>query len=69
MSCRHKGYRSRRKYLKADCVVMLDRLTAKYAAILTDREAREIAEMRMRLAPAVGVAAPIILTGYTKGKL
>lgn len=63
---RHKVQRSRRVRLKADCVVLLDRLTARHADLMTDRERAEVAEMRMRLAPPTGVNPPIILTGYTK---
>lgn len=63
---RHSVQRSRRVALKADCAVLLDRLLALYSGTMTDREVREIAEMRMRLQPPVGVKAPIILTGYTR---
>jgi hypothetical protein len=65
---RHSVQRSRRVTLKADCVVLLDRLVAAHSDAFTDREARQIAEMRMRLAPPTGVKAPIILTGYTGGQ-
>lgn len=64
---RHRVQRERRKALKADCAILLARHAARYAGTLTDREAREIAEMVMRLAPPPGRAVPIILTGYTKG--
>lgn len=63
---RHSVQRSRRVALKADAVVLLDRLVARHGEDLSNREAREIAEMRMRLAPPTGVKAPIILTGYTR---
>jgi hypothetical protein len=63
---RHAVQRSRRVQLKADAVVLLDRLTARHAETFSDREAREIAELRMRLAPPIGTKAPIVLTGYTK---
>lgn len=61
---RHNVQRSNRVRLKADAVVLLDRLAARKS--LSPRERLEIAEMRMRLAPPVGVKAPIIMTGYTK---
>jgi hypothetical protein len=70
MTCagtRHAVQRSSRVRLKADCVVLLDRLVAAYSGSLSDREARQIAEMRMRLAPPIGIKAPIILTDFTKG--
>lgn len=63
---RHKKQRSNRVRLKADAVVLLDRLLARNSGTFTDREIREIAEMRLRLAPATGVATPIQVTGYTK---
>jgi len=66
MGCRHKKQRSNRVRLKADCVVLLDRLLARHGSVFNDREVREIAEMRMRLAPPVGETAPIEVTGYTK---
>lgn len=64
MSARHSTQRSNRVRLKADCVVLLDRLAAR--TDLTERLRLEVAEMRMRLAPPTGVKAPVILTGYTK---
>lgn len=63
---RHSVQRSNRVRLKADCVVLLDRIAARHALMLSDSEIREINEMRMRLAPPVGVKAPIVRTGYTK---
>lgn len=63
---RHKVQRSRRVRLKADCVVLLDRITARHGSVMSHREKAQIAEMRMRLAPPTGVTAPIILTDYTK---
>lgn len=63
---RHSVQRSRRVALKADTVVLLDRLTARHADTLTEREKAEIAEIRMRLAPPIGQKAPTVLTGYTK---
>jgi hypothetical protein len=63
---RRKKQRSTRVRLKADCVVLLDRIIARHADLMTDREVREITEMRMRMDPPVGVTAPIVLTGYTK---
>ncbi len=69
---RHSVQRARRKALKADAVVLLDRIVAfahsPDAPRLPDRMMVEIAEMRMRLAPPTGVKAPIVFTGYTKGK-
>lgn len=62
---RHSQQRSNQVRLKADAVVLLDRIAARKD--LTDRERLEVAEMRMRLAPPVGIKAPIILTAYTKG--
>jgi hypothetical protein len=47
-------------------VILLDRLAARHADQLTERERLEIAEMRMRLAPPTGVTAPIIYTAYTR---
>ncbi len=44
---RHKVQRERRKKLKADCVVLLDRLVA--SNDFTERQLVEVAEMRMRL--------------------
>lgn len=61
---RYKSQRSNRVRLKADAVVLLDKI-AKTGATVDDL-ADEIAEMRVRLAPKPGVAAPIVLTGYTK---
>jgi hypothetical protein len=63
---RHKVQRNRRVRLKADAVVLLDRIVARRAECLTPRELAEIAELRMRLQPPIGVKAPIILTGYSK---
>jgi hypothetical protein len=69
MSYRYAQQRANRARLKADCVVLLDRLAAAYSGTLSDREARQIAEMRMRLAPPTGVKAPIIHTDFTRGKV
>jgi hypothetical protein len=63
---RHMVQRKRRVAIKADAAVLLERLMARYSDTFSDRELREIGEMRMRLQPPVGVKAPIILTGYTK---
>lgn len=63
---RYRHQRANRARLKADCVVLLDRLAARLGDVLTDREARQIAEMRMRLAPPTGVKAPIILTDFSR---
>jgi len=62
---RHSVQRSRRVALKADTVVLLDRIAA--TTELSPKMRLEIAELRMRLQPPVGVKAPIIYTGYTKG--
>lgn len=63
---RHKVQRLRRKKLKADCVVLLDRLVANND--FTERQLVEIAEMRMRLQPPTGCMAPVIFTNYTERK-
>ncbi|MFL6864056.1 MAG: hypothetical protein ACJ8DZ_13765 [Allosphingosinicella sp.] len=63
---RHSQQRSNRVRLKADCVVLLDRLAALGEPAVSARLKLEVAEMRMRLAPPPGIRAPIILTGYTK---
>ncbi|MEO5867242.1 MAG: hypothetical protein ABIQ19_09045 [Sphingomonas sp.] len=70
MSCRHGRQRSSRVRLKADAVVLLDRIAARLDAsgLMADRLRLEIAEMRMRLAPTPGVRAPIIRTDYTRRK-
>ena len=65
---RHSVQRSRRVALKADTVVLLDRLVARHSDTLSEREKAEVADLRMRLAPPVGQKAPIILTGYTRGQ-
>jgi len=61
---RHSVQRSRRVRLKADAVVLLDRIAA--TTELTPKMRLEVAEMRMRLQPPVGIKAPIVLTRYTK---
>ncbi len=61
---RHRTQRGNRVRLKADCVVLLDKITNTGATV--DDLYDEIAEMRLRLKPKTGVATPIILTGYTK---
>jgi hypothetical protein len=66
---RHSAQRSARVRLKADAVILLDRIVAhalSHGAMKDDRLQLEIAEMRMRLAPPPGVKAPIVRTGYTK---
>lgn len=76
MSCRHARRRDNRARLKADCVILLDRLAARLTASesgghlvgLTDREKVMISEMRMRLAPPTGVKAPIVFTNFTRGR-
>lgn len=71
MTCagaRHSVHRRNRVRLKADAVVLLDRLAA-YMAIdeaTPPHMLLQIAEMRMRLQPPTGVKAPIIRTGFTK---
>lgn len=69
MTCagaRHSVQRSNRVRLKADAVVLLDRIAVQGADIFPDNLLLQIAEMRMRLAPPTGVKAPIIRTGFTK---
>lgn len=70
MGCRHATQRSNRVRLKADAVVLLDRIVAfahsPEAPRLPDLMMVEIAEMRLRFAPAPGVRSPIVRTGYTK---
>jgi hypothetical protein len=61
---RHKVQRSRRVALKADAAILLDRIAA--LTPLSEHLQREVAEMRLRLAPPPGVKAPIILTNYPK---
>jgi hypothetical protein len=61
---RYKQQRSNRVRLKADAAVLLDKIAD---ARGDDNFADEIAEMLLRLHPRPGVAAPIVLTGYTKG--
>lgn len=71
MSCRHAQQRSNRVRLKADAVVLLDRITAhalSHGAMQDDRLLLEVGEMRMRLAPPPGIKAPIVRTGYTRRK-
>jgi hypothetical protein len=63
---RHARQRSNRVRLKADAVVLLERIVATAPDCLPDKLHRQIAEMRMRLAPPTGMKAPIIFTGYTK---
>lgn len=65
---RHATQRSNRVRLKADAVVLLDRIAAQLMEDGNDyaRLMMQIAEMRMRLAPPTGVKAPIVRTGYTK---
>lgn len=63
---RHGVQRSNRVRLKADCVVLLDRIAVQGADIFPERLMLQIAEMRMRLEPPTGIRAPIIRTGYTK---
>lgn len=64
MSVRHSVQRSNRVRLKADAVVLLDRIAA--TTKLSPRMKLEVAEMRMRLQPPVGVKAPIVLTSYSQ---
>lgn len=69
IGARHGHQRSNRVRLKADAVVLLDRIVA-FATdpdkpALPDKVIMEIAEMRMRLAPPPGIKAPIVRTGYT----
>jgi len=66
MGSRHTRRRDNRRKLKADTVVLLDRIAANDPNPLTDKLRIQIAEMRMRLDPPTGVKAPIIHTGFTK---
>lgn len=70
MSYRHAVRRARHAALKADAVILLDRITALgiEGQPLHDGLLLQIAEMRMRLAPPTGIKAPIIRTGYTRRK-
>jgi hypothetical protein len=73
MSARHAIQRSNRVRLKADAVVLLDRIAAfaldpSSPPGMPDQMRLEIAEMRMRLAPPPGMKAPIVCTGYTGRK-
>lgn len=63
---RHSVQRSNRVRLKADAVVLLDRIAAAHGAEMSDKMQLQIAEMRMRLAPPTGVKAPIVHTRFTK---
>jgi hypothetical protein len=67
MGVRHSVQRSNRVRLKADAVVLLDRIAAFTMPGIPPGLAIEIAEMRLRLAPPPGVKAPIVHTRYTKG--
>lgn len=62
---RYSVQRSRRAALKADAVVLLDRIAATIDT-LPHPLRLQIAEMRMRLQPPVGCKAPIILTDYNR---
>ena len=65
---RHAIQRSNRVRLKADAVILLDRIVAMSPlAPVSEKLMAEIAEMRMRLAPPPGIKAPIVRTGYSKG--
>jgi hypothetical protein len=61
---RFKAQRSARVAVKADAVILLDRIAS--LCELSPALQREVAEMRLRLSPTQGEAAPIVLTGYTK---
>lgn len=61
---RHKAQRHNRVKLKADAARLLDRVAA--LADIPPSLRLEIAEMRLRFAPAPGVAAPIVHTDYVK---
>ena len=65
MGCRHKTQRSNRVRLKADAHHLL-RLMVEDDGRTIEQFRDEITEMQTRLQPKRGVAAPIILTGYTK---
>ncbi len=60
--------RARRAALKADAVILLDRIAAMTDETVPNMLRLEIAEMRVRLAPPPGVKAPIVRTGYTRRK-
>ena len=71
MSMRHSRRRYRHIELKADAVVLLDRIAALGLTMqdkINEGLRAEIAEMRMRLAPPPGIKAPIRLTGYSRRK-
>lgn len=61
---RYKSQRSNRVRLKADAFVLLQAIEQNGAKPYLD----EIAEMKVRLRPPTGAAAPIVLTGYTKAR-
>jgi hypothetical protein len=65
---RHSVQRRNRVRLKADAVILLDRIATvgAYGLPISEGLMLQIAEMRLRLAPPPGVKAPIIRTGYTK---
>lgn len=62
MGARYAIQRSNRVRLKADCHAMLVKLATEGVTL------DEIAEMKARLHPPSGAAAPIVLTGYTKAR-
>lgn len=64
MSCRHARQRANRRRLKADAHFLLGKIANTGAT--TDDLHDEIKEMRVRLNPPSGAAAPIVLTGYTE---
>ncbi len=67
---RHRAQRSNRVRLKADAVVLLDRIAVvgAYGLPISNGLLLQIAEMRLRLAPPVGAKAPIVRTNYTEKK-
>lgn len=70
MGRRHYARRARRAALKADAVILLDRIMALgvEGQPLHDGLLLQIAEMRMRLAPPSWPKAPIVRTGYSRRK-
>lgn len=60
---RHKAQRHNRVKLKADAAILLDRIAA-LSLNMPPTLRLEMAEMRLRLAPAPGTAAPIVHTDY-----
>ena len=64
MSCRHARRRQRARQLKNDVHILLGKIANTGATV--DDLLDEINEMRVRLKPPTGAAAPSVLTGYTE---